>query len=215
MNRPKRNEHNREKILQTGMELFNRQGYHGTGLKEILDTCQVPKGSFYNYFESKEQFAVAVLEYSHLLEDEKWEQRTSSVQGDHLKRFRVAIDLFIADYENDPDATGCLLTNMMGEVGNSSDSFREIISASCNRVIDCIEESFKEGQQQGSFRDDIPPRAMAQLFWDAWQGALLRTKVEASTIPLREVADSLCTLFSLQKITSKDLTSWDGKNNEI
>ncbi|WP_299199575.1 TetR/AcrR family transcriptional regulator [uncultured Amphritea sp.] len=211
MTRPKRNEHNREKILQTGMDLFNRKGYHGTGLKEILDSCQVPKGSFYNYFESKEQFAVEVLEYSHQLEDEKWDERTSAAEGHLLKRFLYAINLFIEDYENDPDSTGCLLTNMMGEVGNASDSFREIIRLSCDRVIDCIEESFKEGQLQGSFRADIPARALAQLFWDSWQGALLRTKVEASTTPLREVADTIFKLFApLENPETKD-----GDNNEI
>ncbi|MBN0988522.1 TetR/AcrR family transcriptional regulator [Amphritea pacifica] len=211
MNRPKRNEHNRERILQTGMELFNRKGYHGTGLKEILDTCQVPKGSFYNYFESKEQFAVEVLEYSHQLEDAKWEKRTNAIEGNLLERFRLAIDQFIADYENDPDSTGCLLTNLMGEVGNASNSFREIISLSCNRVIDCIEESFKEGQLQGCFRNDLSARALAQLFWDSWQGALLRTKVEASTTPLREVADVIYTLYApLDNPETKD-----GDNNEI
>ncbi|SEQ42891.1 transcriptional regulator, TetR family [Amphritea atlantica] len=193
------------------MELFNRKGYHGTGLKEILDTCQVPKGSFYNYFESKEQFAVEVLEYSHQLEDAKWEKRTNAIEGNLLERFRLAIDQFIADYENDPDSTGCLLTNLMGEVGNASNSFREIISLSCNRVIDCIEESFKEGQLQGCFRNDLSARALAQLFWDSWQGALLRTKVEASTTPLREVADVIYTLYApLENPETKD-----GDNNEI
>ncbi|UTW04503.1 TetR/AcrR family transcriptional regulator [Amphritea atlantica] len=213
MNIPKRNEHNREKILQTGMELFNRKGYHGTGLKEILDTCQVPKGSFYNYFESKEQFAVEVLEYSHQLEDEKWGQRTSSIEGNLLEQFCLALNLFIADYEQDPDATGCLLTNMMGEIGNASDSFREIISLSCNRVINCIEEHFKEGQLQGCFRDDLPARAMAQLFWDSWQGALLRTKVEASTTPLREVADTIYKLYA--PLENPATNTKDGDKNEI
>lgn len=192
------------------MELFKRQGYHGTGLKEILNACQVPKGSFYNYFESKEQFAIEVLEYHHLQENEKWSNRIDSVEDDLQNRFRASLELFIAEYEEDPEATGCLLTNMMGEIGNASDSFREIIRFSCSRVIDCIEKDFREAQLQGGFRDDLPARAMAQLFWDSWQGALLRTKVEASAAPLREVADMLCTLFSP---LAKPATS-DGKNDE-
>ncbi|GGK85837.1 TetR/AcrR family transcriptional regulator [Amphritea balenae] len=211
MNRPKRNEHNKEKILATGMDLFNRQGYHGTGLKEILSACQVPKGSFYNYFDSKEQFAIEVLEYHHQQENEKWENRVNSVECELQHRFRATLEVFIAEYEQDPEATGCLLTNMMGEIGNASDSFKEIISFSCNRVIDCIEEDFREAQLEGSLRDDLPARAMAQLFWDSWQGALLRTKVEASATPLREVADMLCTLFS--PLTTQALS--DGKKDEI
>ncbi|WP_432472730.1 TetR family transcriptional regulator C-terminal domain-containing protein [Amphritea sp. HPY] len=196
MNRPRRNEHNREKILETGMELFNRQGYNGTGLKEILDACQVPKGSFYNYFASKEQFAVEVLEYHQQLEDEKWKQFHDSLSGDRITRMRQILNQLIAEQEQDPDKQGCLLTNMMGEVGSASESFRRIIQHSSDQVLQCIEEDFLKAQQEHSMRIDMPASVMAKLFWNAWQGALLRTKVEASTDPLHEVIDSLFTLFA-------------------
>lgn len=204
MTTPKRNEHNREKIIQTGLELFSRKGYHGTGLKEILDTCQVPKGSFYNYFESKEQFAVEVLAYQHQHDDAKWEQRSAMSSGNIQERFRAALQIFIEDYEQDPERCGSLLTNLMGEVGNASESFRKIINSSCTQVIDCIEKDFIKAQIEGSFRNDIPARVLAQLFWDSWQGALLRTKVEASTQPLNDTADMLCKLFAPFNPTTKD-----------
>ena len=127
MNRPKRNEHNREKILQAGVELFNKHGYHGTGLKQILDTCQVPKGSFYNYFESKEQFAVEVLAHHHQLQTEKWQSRIDDSEVNTLEAMRKAIHLFIEDLESDPENTSTLVPNLMGEIGNATDSFREII----------------------------------------------------------------------------------------
>ena len=210
MNRPKRNEHNREKILETGQELFKQNGYHGTGLKQILDACQVPKGSFYNYFESKEQFAIEVLEYHHHQETEKWDQRIESQDGNILQKFRGSIELFIQEYEEDPEAGGCLLTNLMGEIGNASDSFRAIIELSSTRVINTITEDFRDAQEQGEIRQDLSPRAMAQLFWDSWQGALLRTKVEASPEPLRQVADTITLLFA-PVVTPADP---NGNNNE-
>ena len=61
MTRPKRNENIREKLLGQGLKLFITQGYHGTGIKEVVDQVKVPKGSFYNYFESKEQFGAEVI----------------------------------------------------------------------------------------------------------------------------------------------------------
>ncbi|MEH6576920.1 MAG: TetR family transcriptional regulator C-terminal domain-containing protein [Amphritea sp.] len=198
MNRPKRNEHNRELILEKGMELFNQQGYHGTGLKEILDACQVPKGSFYNYFSSKEQFAVEVLEYHHLQETEKWQQHHSAVQCDRITRMRLMLSQFIEEQEQDDEMHGCLLTNLMGEIGNASDSFREIIQQSANRVLECIEADFLLAQREGVMRTDMTATAMAHLFWDAWQGALLRTKVDASTAPMREVVEHLFNLFQPQ-----------------
>ena len=44
----------RTKLLQTGLRLFGENGFNGTGIKEIVDEVGVPKGSFYNYFKSKE-----------------------------------------------------------------------------------------------------------------------------------------------------------------
>ena len=63
MARPKRNQNIRSQLLNEGVSIFIKQGYHGTGIKEILDTLKVPKGSFYNYFESKEHFGAEVIRH--------------------------------------------------------------------------------------------------------------------------------------------------------
>ncbi len=57
-----RNKHiKRTNLLDHGVSLLMTQGYHATGVKEIVDAVQVPKGSFYSYFESKEAFAVEAI----------------------------------------------------------------------------------------------------------------------------------------------------------
>ena len=50
------------RLTQAGRDLFSRQGYNATGIQQITDHAGVPKGSFYNHFESKEVFAVAIIE---------------------------------------------------------------------------------------------------------------------------------------------------------
>ena len=57
-------EHKREAIIASGAELMLRKGYHGTGVQEIVDGANVPKGSFYHYFNSKEDFVVSAMEHS-------------------------------------------------------------------------------------------------------------------------------------------------------
>ena len=59
MPRPRRNNNLRDQLLVEGYNAFLHNGYHGTGLKEVLDRLRIPKGSFYNYFESKEAIAFA------------------------------------------------------------------------------------------------------------------------------------------------------------
>ena len=51
----------RLKLLETGIQLFAKNGYNGTGIKEIVEAVGIPKGSFYNYFKSKEEFTVEII----------------------------------------------------------------------------------------------------------------------------------------------------------
>ena len=53
----------REHILATGEQLCMHRGFTGMGLSELLKTAEVPKGSFYHYFRSKEAFGVALLDH--------------------------------------------------------------------------------------------------------------------------------------------------------
>src|ERR1700754_817688 len=55
------NPETRSRLLEKGGDLEATRGFHPTGVQEITGGAGVPKGSFYNYFDSKEAFAVAVL----------------------------------------------------------------------------------------------------------------------------------------------------------
>lgn len=59
----KKGEASRAKLVACAAELFWRHGYNATGLAEILQTANLPKGSFYFYFEGKRDLAAAVIEY--------------------------------------------------------------------------------------------------------------------------------------------------------
>src|SRR5256885_1565263 len=53
----------KQKIVETGMSLMLQKGYNHTGILEVLQRVDLPKGSFYHYFSSKEEFGMAVLEH--------------------------------------------------------------------------------------------------------------------------------------------------------
>jgi len=52
----------RDKLVAAGLELFHTKGYNACGVSDITDAAEVPKGSFYNHFKSKELLALAVLD---------------------------------------------------------------------------------------------------------------------------------------------------------
>ncbi|MCV6590467.1 MAG: TetR/AcrR family transcriptional regulator [Marinobacterium sp.] len=185
MNRGRRTEHSRDKILQIGAELFTRNGYHATGVKEILTTCKVPKGSFYNFFESKEHFAVEILEHYRTIEFERWHTLAAQLQGNHFERMYQIIEKEIERFGNEQYACGCLLANLSGEVSQCSPLFSATIARSIRMVHDAITDDVLQCQQEGSLRRDLPADIVADVLLNHWQGALLRCKVENSTLPLQ------------------------------
>jgi len=50
----------RKRIIETGAAIIHRKGFNHTGIQEILNAAKVPKGSFYNYFKSKEDFGLQI-----------------------------------------------------------------------------------------------------------------------------------------------------------
>ena len=182
---------NRQNILNQGVALLMQQGYHGTGLKEILDAVQIPKGSFYNYFGSKENFAAETI--AHYIEPYivLLHGYLSEPEADALAALHRYINESIAELERTQFKGGCLLGNLMGELGDTSELCRIALHTSLSRYRDEWALGFSLAQSQGTIRTDKSAQEMADFWVNAWQGALLRMKVEQSVQPLRQCCKEL------------------------
>lgn len=181
---------NRENLLNQGVALLMQQGYHGTGLQEILDAVQIPKGSFYNYFGSKENFGAAVIEH-YITPYIEQISRYLAQDTDALSALQRYFNESIAELERTDFKGGCLLGNLIGEIGDSSEVCRVALQTTLNRYRDVLQLGLSLAQQQGTIRTDKSAREMADLLVNTWQGALLRMKVEQSTAPLTQCCQAL------------------------
>lgn len=186
---------NRENLLNHGVALLMQQGYHGTGLQEILDAVQVPKGSFYNYFGSKENFAAEII--GHYIEPylTQLENYLNESEGDAFLALERYLNEGIAELEKTQFKGGCLLGNLTGEIGDTSDVCRNALQIALNRYRDVWEIGFRRAQKEGSIRTDKTAREIADLWVNSWQGALLRMKIEQSTAPLIQCKQTLLNEF--------------------
>ncbi len=182
---------NKENILNHGVSIFMRQGYHGTGLQEILNAVNIPKGSFYNYFGSKENFGAEIIQ--HYI-DPFLEQLDAHIQHDKqdaLRAIQRYFDELIKELEQNKFKGGCLLGNLMGEIGDTSDICQKSLQSSVNRYRDLLQVGLEKAQYQGTIRVDKPAIDMADLLINTWQGALLRSKIEQSSKPVRQCCQDL------------------------
>ena len=182
---------NRENLLNQGVTLLMEQGYHGTGLKAILDAVQIPKGSFYNYFDSKESFGAEVIQHyiDPFIQQQAAHLRQS--EDDALGALQRYFNDAIAELEQARFKGGCLLGNLMGEIGDTSDLCQKSLQNAVNRYRDSLASALTKAQQQGTVRTDKSAEDMADLLMNAWQGALLRMKIEKSSAPLKQCCQDL------------------------
>lgn len=181
----------KDRLLEQGVSLLLEKGYHATGLKEILDTVQIPKGSFYAYFGSKEQFAAEAIH--HYIEPfiQRLSGHLQNPELDGLGALKAYYSELIEEVAKTGFKGGCLLGNLMGEIGDTSPLCRDALLDAVARYVDLQKIALERGQQQGKVRLDKSAKSMADLMLNGWQGALLRMKVEQSVEPLQAVCRDL------------------------
>ncbi|MBY2924368.1 TetR family transcriptional regulator [Rhizobium leguminosarum] len=186
---PKRNPATRDNLVSVGVRMFHESGYTATGIKEIVDAAEVPKGSFYNHFQSKEAFGKevvdayfnrALVELRPLLED-------GGIPP--LQRLRLYFDEMTRSFQQAGYVRGCLMGNLSLEVADHSASIRETLAAHFQTWSALFEACIAEAQETGAIAGPQSPSVLAQFLLNSWEGALLRMRAENSDKPLREFTE--------------------------
>ena len=191
MNRPRRSEHTREALITAGIEQLSEHGYHGTGIKQILDEVNVPKGSFYNFFASKEAFVAEVIGHysrdllAQLSEFMTGEGRTLTP----IEQLRAIYRYSLKQYASHDFKKSCLVGSIATEISAESEMCRIELESAMKQWLSFFSAIFAQAQQQQLVRDDISPTDMAAVYWAAWEGALIKMKMSADTQPVKRIME--------------------------
>lgn len=184
MARPRRSQENRLRLLEEGANVFLRQGFHGAGLLEVLSRVGVPKGSFYNYFRSKEEFGAEVVRHYAAEFDSRLDAVAERARKDAASALRRFFRELAAEFASGGYGGGCLVGNLSGQL-EESEVCRAAMAEALRGWAERIARTVELGQRQGSFRRDPAAGEIAAFLLDSWEGAVLRMKVERSDRPLQ------------------------------
>jgi TetR/AcrR family transcriptional regulator, transcriptional repressor for nem operon len=174
----------KQKILETGAELIHLKGYNHTGLQEILKAAGVPKGSFYNYFNSKEDFGLQVIDHfagyftfisRPILEDPALSP---------LQKIKRLLEWFMEFFKSKDYAYGCPIGNLAQEMGDLSPAFRDKLRSALNMMVDSYSVLLTEAQKEGEISQDLDAREAAYFLVSSWHGALMHMKAIKGPGPL-------------------------------
>lgn len=174
----------REQLIEVGLQLIHSAGYGATGVNEILQLADIPKGSFYHHFSSKEAFAEAVLERYGAGEMSRCERLLGDKSIAPLKRLRLYFEELMAVYGRSGPISGCFFGNMTLEVADHSDRLQSLLEGAFAGWDEAIVEVLREAVAKGDLDRSVKTRDLASFIVNNWEGALLRSKVERSDQPL-------------------------------
>ncbi|WP_420385890.1 TetR family transcriptional regulator C-terminal domain-containing protein [Roseivirga sp.] len=180
-----------EHILQIGTDLIIRNGFHNIGLKKILDEAGIPKGSFYYYFNSKDDFGQKVINYYSKGVEEFLRGKLESQKIEPKQRIIDLLESMKAVYKDEDFARGCLLGNSSLELSAQNTSFATLIDESFNRWQKLFSTAIEEGQKSGNIKRSMSPDQYASFILNSWEGALVRMKSTKNNEPLDLLIDVL------------------------
>lgn len=184
----------KEEILLAGLSVMKQKGYNGTSVKDIVDAAGVPKGSFYNYFESKEAFALDAVEFTANAEYEAAEAILANRQLPPLVRLR-------SYFESSQHACctetrhGCFLGNMCQEMADTSEAIGELLHRKLKQLTGLMAEVIREAEEQGAITRPLDPYQTAEFLFNAWEGAIMRSKASKSKEPMHAFLNMLTVIL--------------------
>lgn len=170
------------------MAMLLRQGYHNLGIAAVLEATQVPKGSFYYHFKSKEDFGLQVIDL-YLKEVHAGLDQCLGDEGlPPLQRVRRFFEATEEKYRAE-GYLGCLLGGLGQELSGVSEAFRRKVEQCFCEIAGRIAGCLRQAIEQGDLPHDTDPERMAELLVNCWEGAALRTRLRRDPAPLREMLD--------------------------
>jgi TetR/AcrR family transcriptional repressor of nem operon len=177
-------EDTKQKLIKTGADLMHLKGYNNTGVKEILDAAGVPKGSFYNFFKSKEDFGLQVIDYYVGFFFEIFNRHLSDASLPPLDRIRNLLLGFMDFFRANDYTLGCPIGNFAQELGDISPVFREKLKGCLDAMSWQFASVLQDASDANALSKSLDVREAAGFIVSSWEGALVLMKVMKSTAPL-------------------------------
>jgi TetR/AcrR family transcriptional repressor of nem operon len=173
----------RQTILETAQSIVGAKGFSAVGLNEILQAADVPKGSFYHYFHSKDAFGVVLLDtyFDHYVQGMA-QLFDAPGLSQHAKLMRYW-QCWIDNQTGCTDAGKCLAVKLGAEVSDLSEPMRLALDRGTSRTIALLADAIGRGVEDGSLTVTQAPQSLARSLYALWLGTSVMSKITRTSAP--------------------------------
>ncbi len=182
----------RERLIRTAMELIWQNSYHAVGVEALCRKAAVNKGSFYHFFASKRDLALASLEATWHFAEQHSLRPAFTMDGSLRERFArffaLVTEVNRQDHIERGLIGGCPFGNLGNEMSGEDKALRDKVQSIFMRYIAYFEDAIREAIRRGEISAALDAGKIARLLFTYWQGVFLLTKTSNSIATMEELS---------------------------
>jgi len=175
----------REEIIRKGAELIHAQGYYATGIQQILQASGIPKGSFYFYFKSKEDFGREIIDHFTSIISNTFTRYLNDSKMPPMRRLEKLFEYYESTFQKTSCSLGCPIGNLSLELADGNDRLRKHLKTVIETLISYIESCLEEAKRDRSVPVGLNTADAARSIFHGFEGAILHMKVVKSIEPFQ------------------------------
>ena len=166
----------RRRIVELAAPVFNRQGYVGASMRDLITATGLEKGGIYNHFGSKEQLALEAYDYA-MSRVTDGLARSQDGATDPVDRLQRMIQAFAKFARKPAIAGGCPIMNTAIESDDTHPELRDRARESMTLWHRLIGRIVKDGIAEGARAPGTDPYALAALITGSLEGGLMLSRL--------------------------------------
>ena len=177
-------EQTRRKIVEAAAPIFNKCGYEGSSLSELMEATGLKKGGIYRHFSSKEQLAAEAFDYTW---ETAWNSRLQHVdeKASGIEKLKQLIANFVN--HRSPVSGGCPILNTAIDADDGNPVLRAHVAKALRSWLSRLQTIVDQAQARGETKRGVDPQAVATLIVATLEGALMMSRIQRNDDALRRV----------------------------
>jgi TetR/AcrR family transcriptional regulator, transcriptional repressor for nem operon len=181
-------EKTRRKIVEAAAPIFNKRGYEGGSLNDLMQATGLKKGGIYRHFSSKEELAAEAFDYTwEAAWNARWLHLDEKTNG--IGKLKQLIANFVD--RRSPVAGGCPILNTAVDSDDGNPVLRVRVAKALRFWLACLQTIMEEAKERGEAKSGVDPKAIATLIVASLEGALMISRIQRNDDALRRVEKHL------------------------
>lgn len=201
----RKGEQTKEHIVSQAAKLFNRQGFHGSSITDIMRETGLRKGGIYNHFANKDELALQAFDYAVELMRERYLQAIAG-KTSACEQLISLFSIYNEIVENPPLEGGCPLLNTAIDTDDTHPALKEKARTALDRWRGLLRSIIRSGIDTGEFRADADSESVIIFLTAAFEGGVMISKLYDNSEYMRVTARQMAQYITTELLITSERT---------